>query len=631
MTMPADHARLVDNPPVRSPPGHEAFEAVFEGALDAMMIAADDGTYLLVNAAACELFGRSRDELLRAGAVELRESGMIRTPQTWEGFLGEGLSEGEVEITRPDGEVRVAEYRATADILPGMHLSVLRDVTERRATDEQLRASRELYELVVTNSQDLITLLDMEGRILYSSPSTLEVLGDRGDVTGKPFAEHLHPDDLARARENIARMVAGEPREPGRPIRIRAADGSWVLVEGNGSVIRDRDGKPTMILTTARDVTLRERAHELEQQLQQSQKLEAVGQLAGGVAHDFNNLLMAIIGYSDLALEQLGEEQRELTESLGEIRRAADRGAGLTRQLLAYSRRQVLDREILDLNAVVSELGPMLSRLLGEDVRVVLELEPEAGFVLADRGQLGQVLVNLAVNARDAMPDGGLLIVSTRLRRSEDEDAVEIVVQDTGIGMDAETQARIFEPFYTTKPVGTGTGLGLATVFGIVEQTGGSIAVESARGGGTTFTIVLPEAGACPERTAETVVAGPVGGGERVLVVEDDRMVRSIINSALLSHGYDVRIAADPLTALELAAETRFDLVLTDVVMPELNGRELVERLLPLQPHLRVVYMSGYPGDAVTKRGVELGGGAFLQKPFSLAQLAERIRESLDA
>ncbi len=608
----------------------EAFEAVFDGALDAMVIADDDGRYLQVNAAACALFGLTRAELLDTGALELRDAGALRTTATWDAFLGEGSSEGEVQITRPDGEVRIAEFRATANILPGMHLSVLRDVTERRVVDEQLRRSQELYELVVTNSRDLITLLDMEGRILYSSPSTLDVLG-YDDPVGQPYADRVHPDDVARTRENIGRMLDDEPRQTGAPIRIRKADGSWVLVEGSGSVIRDRDGTPTMILTIARDVTERERARELEQQLQQSQKLEAVGQLAGGVAHDFNNLLMAIMGYSDLVLGQLGEEQAELRESLDEVRRAADRGAGLTRQLLAYSRRQVLDREVLDVNTVVSELGPMLARLLGEDVRVVFELEPGAGSVLADRGQLGQVLVNLAVNARDAMPDGGVLIVSTRTRDDSGEGAVEIVVQDTGVGMDDATRERIFEPFFTTKAVGSGTGLGLATVSGIVEQTGGRIAVESAPGAGATFTIELPRSDAAPAEAAVKPVERPLGGGERLLVVEDDRMVRSIINTTLLRQGYDVRIAADPLAALELARQTRFDLVLTDVVMPELNGRELVERLLPIQPHLRVVYMSGYPGDAVVKRGVELEGAAFLQKPFSLAQLSQRIRESLDA
>ena len=608
----------------------EAFEAVFDGALDAMVIADDDGRYLQVNAAACALFGLTRAELLDTGALELRDAGTLRTTATWDAFLGEGSSEGEVQITRPDGEVRIAEFRATANILPGMHLSVLRDVTERRVVDEQLRRSQELYELVVTNSRDLITLLDMEGRILYSSPSTRDVLGYE-DPVGQPYADRVHPDDVARTRENIGRMLDDEPRQPGAPIRIRKADGSWVLVEGSGSVIRDRDGTPTMILTIARDVTERERARELEQQLQQSQKLEAVGQLAGGVAHDFNNLLMAIMGYSDLVLGQLGEEQAELRESLDEVRRAADRGAGLTRQLLAYSRRQVLDREVLDVNTVVSELGPMLARLLGEDVRVVFELEPGAGSVLADRGQLGQVLVNLAVNARDAMPDGGVLIVSTRTRDDSGEGAVEIVVQDTGVGMDDATREKIFEPFFTTKAVGSGTGLGLATVSGIVEQTGGRIAVESAPGAGATFTIELPRSDAAPAEAAVKPVERPLGGGERLLVVEDDRMVRSIINTTLLRQGYDVRIAADPLAALELARQTRFDLVLTDVVMPELNGRELVERLLPIQPHLRVVYMSGYPGDAVVKRGVELEGAAFLQKPFSLAQLSQRIRESLDA
>lgn len=604
------------------------FEAVFDGALDAMVIAGDDGRYLQANAAACALFGLTREELLGTGALELLAAGVIRATTTWDAFLGDGSSEGEVEVTRPNGEVRIAEFRATAHILPGMHLSVLRDVTDRRMVDEELRRSQELYELVVTNSRDLITLLDMEGRILYSSPSTRDVLGYDESV-GQPYADRVHPDDLARTRENLERMLADEPRRPGTPIRIRAADGSWVLVEGAGSVIRDRDGTATMILTIARDVTERERARELEQQLQQSQKLEAVGQLAGGVAHDFNNLLMAIMGYGDLALGRLGEEHTELKECLEEIRRAADRGAELTRQLLAYSRRQVLDREVLDLNTVVSELAPLLARLLGEDVRIVLELEPGAGAVLADRGQLGQVLVNLAVNARDAMPDGGVLIVSTRTH--DDPGEVEIVVQDTGVGMDAETRERIFDPFFTTKPVGSGTGLGLATVYGIVEQTGGRIAVESVPGAGATFTIVLPRSDADPSEVAENPAERTAGGGERLLVVEDDGMVRAIINTALLDRGYDVRIAADPLSALELVRKLRFDLVLTDVVMPELNGRELVERLLSIQPHLRVVYMSGYPGDAVVKRGIELKGAAFLQKPFSLADLSRRIRESLDS
>ena len=398
-------------------------------------------------------------------------------------------------------------------------------------------------------------------------------------------------------------------------------------------------------LVLARDVTAQ---RTLEEQLRQSQKMEAVGQLAGGIAHDFNNLLTAILGSTQLLLQATPPDDPRHEDAV-EIKNAGVRAAELTRQLLAFSRRQVLAPKVLGLNAVVAHMQKMLRRLLGEDIELSVTLAPEAGSVNADPGQLEQVLLNLAVNARDAMPTGGRLNIETirvtpaselaeRRHRLPPGDYACLAVTDTGNGMDEATQAHLFEPFFTTKEVGRGTGLGLATVYGIVKQSGGYIWVYSEVGHGTTVKVYLPRVPAdevAPSLSAPAPAAEPSearGGPETVLLVEDAAPVRSLARRSLEARGYTVLDAADGATALDLAARHRggIDVLVTDVVMPGMSGRELAERLAPERPRMKVLYTSGYTDDAMVRQGVLTAGVAFLQKPFVPETLARKVREVLD-
>jgi nitrogen-specific signal transduction histidine kinase len=383
---------------------------------------------------------------------------------------------------------------------------------------------------------------------------------------------------------------------------------------------------------------------QLEDQLRQAQKMEAVGRLAGGVAHDFNNVLTVVKSFSEFLLEDLDKLDPRRAD-VEEIAKAADRAAALTRKLLAFSRKQVMRPEPLDLNGVVAGMEKMLQRLLGEDMHIVTALEPQLMTVEADPSSIEQVILNLAVNARDAMPEGGILTITTRNEVLDRTDAAwgvrpgqyaALCVGDTGHGMDATTQARAFEPFFTTKPQGAGTGLGLAMVYGIVKQSGGHVIVRSKPGEGTTFTVYLPQLEAegprAPAAEGEPGGAGRVGGGETVLVVDDEEAVRSGTRRALERAGYAVIPATDGSDALRLLTEHHgtVDLVVTDVMMPGLGGRELVGRLKIVRPNLRVLFISGYTEEGVRKQGVLEPGAVYLEKPFTPEGLLRKVREALD-
>ncbi len=404
------------------------------------------------------------------------------------------------------------------------------------------------------------------------------------------------------------------------------------------SLLSDEDGDETL-LGTVFDVTERRR---LEEQLLQSQKMEAVGRLAGGIAHDFNNLLTAIAGYSDLLLSELPANDAR-RESAVEIREAGRRAAGLTQQLLAFSRRQVLEPRVLDLNAVIAGMEKMLRRVIGEDIELTTALDPDLWRTMADPGQIEQAIVNLAVNARDAMPRGGQLTLETGNVTLDDQFAstyatvqpgphVMLAVSDTGIGMDAALQSRLFEPFFTTKERGKGTGLGLSTTYGIVKQSGGSIWVYSEPGVGTTFKIYLPR---CEEPLAESEAPPPPlttrQGTETVLLVEDEAEVRRLVERLLRMQGYTVLSAPSPAEAISAArAAGRIDLLVTDVIMPGMNGREMASVLAAERPRMRVLYMSGYTDAAIAQQGILEPGTAFLSKPFTPDVLARKVREVLD-
>jgi two-component system, cell cycle sensor histidine kinase and response regulator CckA len=462
---------------------------------------------------------------------------------------------------------------------------------------------------------------------------------EEAEADGGRFWSLVHPDDIATCRATLLQS-ARTLRPWLLEFRLTPKDGAPKWIRGSALPTPEADGGT---LWNGIFVDVGEQRF-LEEQLRQAQKMEAVGQLAGGVAHDFNNLLTAIGSSADMALEELAD-QEAVREHLGEIQRATVRAADLTRQLLAFSRRQVLNLEVVALADVVHEGERMLRRLIGESIRLETAIDRDAPPVRADRTQLAQVLMNLAVNARDAMPDGGTLTLATGHRIVRPSDARRqrglspgayslLVVRDTGAGMDEATRSRIFEPFFTTKERGKGTGLGLSMVYGIVKQTGGYIHVDTAPGRGTAFTIHLPVApaglGGAERPPARRRVRSR--GTERVLVVEDEDGVRAPVRRILLAHGYRVLEAADGPSALRVAEEQpgKIDLLLTDVVMPGMNGGELARRLRRLRPGIRVVFMSGYSAEAVAMHGELSPGAAFLQKPFSVEELTERLRDALE-
>jgi signal transduction histidine kinase len=445
------------------------------------------------------------------------------------------------------------------------------------------------------------------------------------------------PEDVERLRTH--RSTVDEGLVEAGEWRHRTKDGTIIDVDIARHTLTFA-GRPAA-LAIARDITQRK---SLEAQLRQAQKMEAVGLLAGGVAHDFNNLLTVILGSADLLLDTLGRDRPERGEA-EEIRKAGLRAADLTRQLLAFSRQQVLAPQVLDLNEVVATMDKILRRVIGEDIDLRTVPSRDLRAVRADPGQLEQVVVNLAVNARDAMPTGGTLTIETANVELDEAYAREhaavlkpghyvmLAVSDTGVGMDAETQARIFEPFFTTKPKGKGTGLGLATVYGIVKQSGGYIWVYSEPGHGTSFKVYLPHV---------TEAAGPVGqspvppvsvrGSETVLLVEDEEMVRNLVQKVLRANGYTVIVAASGSEAEQVAAQHagRIHLLMTDVVLPGLNGRQVAQFLSAVRPGIRVLYLSGYTNDAIVHHGVLEPDVAFLQKPFTPAVLGRKVREVLD-
>jgi PAS domain S-box-containing protein len=484
--------------------------------------------------------------------------------------------------------------------------------------------------------------VDAEGTEFWS-PSFRDILGVDASTPASTAAFHacVHPDD----RDAVASADAEMLREAGKhefEYRILRPDGEVRCMLARGLCIVDGSGDPQRVFGVAIDLTERkadeQTNRQLEQKLVQAQRLETIGRLAGGIAHDFNNLLTGINGYADLARACLNEG-RSPRDEIDEIRVGGARAVALTRQLLAFSRQQVLANEVLDLNAVVRETEKLLGRVIGEDVRIEYVCKRDQVIVSADRTQLEQVIVNLVVNARDSMPGGGRVTVEVDEVDVDAGHALDLAagpyallaVTDTGNGMDAETAAQIFEPFYTTKA--NGTGLGLATVHGIVAQSGGTILIQSEPGHGTTFKIYLPLATSIAEAAIQTEPpASPSpGAGEHVLVVEDDRQVRAIVKHMLVSRGYEVTTAADGTEAIVAAAGLDlFDLILSDLVMPDMGGRELVEKIKALQPAAAVLYMSGYSDDVVRRRGVITASTTLLEKPFTTDDLARRVRNALD-
>ena len=546
-----------------------------------------------------------------------------------------GMSAPVHESGRPVGSLTVASYQAgrryssiERDMLlafadhASLALSDARSIQAMREADAARIQAR--FRSLVNSSSDMITVIDSAGQIVFASPSVERslVLPEKG-YEGTPLALLIHPDDRRRAIDFIADVA--RDRAPGEPLewRMRAADGTWMDVETTATGQLD-DPDVQGIVLNSRNVTERKR---LEAQLRQSQRLESVGQLAGGIAHDFNNFLSVIRGYARFLVEGLDDEDPHRSDAV-EIEKAAERASRLTSQLLVFSRNEVVQRRVLDVAEVLSGLTSLLDRTLGENVRLMTDVERPLRRVEADPTQIEQVLVNLAVNARDAMPSGGELRVELAnvAEGPNGLPAVRLRVRDTGTGMTQDVVERAFEPFYTTKPKGEGTGLGLATVYGIVTQSGGTIEIDSTPGGGTTIEVMLPATEA--ELPQQSEPAGPADAatlGETILVVEDEAAVRRLTCRILKREGYTVLEAPDGRHAIDTwdAHPGEIDLLLTDVVMPGMSGKELAERL-GIEP----VFMSGYTDDVMLRHGME--GLRLVQKPFDAQTLLGAVRSALD-
>jgi PAS domain S-box-containing protein len=509
-------------------------------------------------------------------------------------------------------------------------------------SERALRAQQQFLRAVIDANPHLVFARDWDGQFTLANKALAEVYGTTPEnLVGKRDAD-FNPDQEQVARFRLVDrevMSTGEARLAAEELVTSATTGQarWFQTV-KVPLVYDKGASP-QVLGISTDITQRKR---LEDQLRQAQKMEAIGRLAGGVAHDFNNILTAIIGHVDLLLEEEQEGGGRRVDLIG-IKQAAERAAGLTHQLLAFSRKQVLQPKVLDLNALVNGTDQLLRRVIGEDVELRTVARPGLGAVEADPGQLEQVLVNLAVNARDAMPSGGRLtieITNVELDQSYTRahppmapgPYVLLTVSDTGVGMSAEIRAHIFEPFFTTKPSGKGTGLGLATVYGIVKQSGGYIWAESEPGCGATFRIYLPRIVTGAPAAAPAGAMAAEGGSETVLVVEDEDVVRALTSKVLQKRGYQVLVASSGPEALGLASRHpgAIHLLVTDVIMPRMSGRELARRFATLRPEAKVIYVSGYPDDAIIRHGVLESGLVFLQKPFAPEALAAKVREVLD-
>ncbi|HWT87685.1 MAG TPA: PAS domain S-box protein [Candidatus Angelobacter sp.] len=616
-----------------------------DSSVDGMAIVDTHGIYVYVNSEYARMCGlRNVEEMLGRAWQEVSirpEAG--RTEQAIrEGLAKRGKWFGEMTLHDREGNPLPVEMAVTA-MSGGGVVCVSRDLTERVRAQKAQEEAESKYQMIVEKVAAIsyIAELGVKGRWRYVSPQIESILGFSQEewlADSTNWVKHVHPDDLPAVEEAEAACQQGRAFQA--EYRVARKDGRIIWVSDSAVVLRGSDGKPLMEGIIV-DITERK---QLEGQLQQSRRMEAVGRLAGGIAHDFNNLLTIIKGYTELATQRQ-EVPSTVRADIEHIEDASERAAGLVRQLLAFSRKQVLQPKNLDLNASVLGLEQLLKRLMGEEIEMKTIVAAGLGTIKADPAQVEQVLMNLVVNARDAMPTGGRIIVETsnvdldRTYASEHVTVkpgryVMLAVSDTGTGMSAETAAHIFEPFFTTKGGTKGTGLGLATVYGIVKQSGGYIWVYSEPGKGATFKVYFPRVdGPAQSDSLVKTETRAKGGSETVLLVEDDDTVRQLAEVILTGQGYRVMGADSPKKAEEIAAKSgqEIDLVLTDVIMPSMSGRELVKKLLAQNAKMRVLYMSGYTDNVIAQGGVLEEGLAFLQKPFTPRALVQKVREVLDA
>jgi PAS domain S-box-containing protein len=615
-----------------------------------------DWSLVFIGAEVKRVTGYAPEEIL-SGAVKWRD--LIHPDDL--GYVKEAFRESvrerrgvlrvEYRVRRSDGGILwLADRRQLIYDAEGNFSYVdglLLEVTDRKEYEEALRATNEKLQVLIEASPLAIGALDPAGNVLMWNAAAERMTGwSEQEAMGRRLP--IVPDDkVGEFQALLARAMRGELLS-GVEVLRRKKDGSPIDISIWTSPTRDQRGGVTGVMAILADITERKRMeealHKSEEQLRQSQKLEAIGRLAGGIAHDFNNLLTAIRGYSDLLLHRI-DACSPFRRDVEEIQKAGERATSLTRQLLAFSRKQVLQPKVLDLNAVVGNMDSMLRRLIGEDLDLVTVLKPGLWNVRVDPGQVEQVIMNIVVNARDAMPAGGKVTIETGnvmldnqyIRRHEVVKPgayVLLAISDTGTGMDEETKNRLFEPFYTTKEKGKGTGLGLSTVYGIIKQSGGYIWVYSEIGKGASFKVYLPRYGGPPgEARAEVPPVSLTHGRETVLVVEDEAMVRALVRNILEGNGYTVVEAVDGEDAISIGGRHAdpIHLILTDVVMPKMCGREAAESLALRLPGVKVLYMSGYTDEAIVRHGVLETGIPFIEKPFTPESLLRKVRQVLDA
>ncbi|MFZ0733841.1 MAG: PAS domain-containing protein [Candidatus Sulfotelmatobacter sp.] len=618
---------------------------ITEGTTDAVFVKDLDGRYLMINRAGAGFLGRNPEDVI--GHTDA---------QMFDAEVGRTIMDRDREVVQ-SGETRTYEEFGTAAGVTRLYsatkgpfrdpggraiglLGICRDITTQRRAEEEIRQSQQKLRTHLDHTPLAVVEWDLKFRVMEWNPSAERIFGySRQEAIGQHAAFIVPPQARQHVDSTWRELLAqrGGSRSTNDNI---TKSGRTISCEWYNTALVDDSGRVLGMASLVQDVTERVA---LEEKLRQSQKMEAVGRLAGGVAHDFNNLLTVILGYSQILTDSVPANSL-LANSTAQIKSAAEKAAGITRQLLAFSRKQVLTPRVINLNDVLLDLDSLLRRLIGEDIEVLTVPQKGLGAVKADPGQIEQVIMNLALNARDAMPNGGKLTLETANATLDDTYAREhqpvepgpyvmLAVSDTGEGMSAETQARIFEPFYTTKEVGKGTGLGLSMVYGIVKQSGGNIWVYSEPGRGTTFKIYLPRIDEPATATAKEKTSDRMRGTETILLVEDDAQLRELSSSVLSHCGYKVLIAANPEEGLAICKANSRDirLLVTDVVMPQMNGRQLAEEIMKVCPKVKVLYISGYTNNAIVHYGVLDPGLWFLPKPYTLSSLVAKVREVLDS
>ena len=621
-------------------------QGITEGTTDAVFVKDLQGRYLMMNSAGARFLGRSVDEVLGKDDAELFNEDVGRMIMERDrAVVQSGGAQTYEEAATAAGITRTylatkGPYRDPSGQVIGL-LGICRDISDRKRAEEEIRRSQQKLQIHFEHTPLAVVEWDLQFRVAAWNPSAEQVFGySRQEALGQ-YASFIVPAPFRQYVDQVWQSLLNQKGGVRSTNDNITKDGRVISCEWYNTPLVDESGRVFGVASLVQNVTERVA---LEEKLRQSQKMEAVGRLAGGVAHDFNNLLTVILGYSQILAEGVPAGSR-LAESTAQIKSAADRASGITRQLLAFSRKQVLSPRVINLNDIMSNLDSLLRRLIGEDIEVLTLPATDLGSVKADPGQIEQVIMNLALNARDAMPRGGKLTLETTNEQLDEPYArghqpaepgryVMLAVSDTGHGMSLETQARIFEPFYTTKEVGKGTGLGLSMVYGIVKQSGGYIWVYSEPDRGTTFKIYLPRVDQ-PVETAgmEHRPRNIQRGTETILLVEDDSQLRQLSSSVLAHCGYKMLVAATPEEGLEICRENHhhIHLLITDVVMPRMNGRQLAEQILRLSPNVRVLYISGYTSNAIVHYGVLDSGLWFLPKPFTLSALMAKVREVLDS